>query len=359
MNDPFDFHAQYLDPDVQRRVREYLDTHDTRPLHVDLDLTTACNYRCPHCGDLARSQLNRGGLDADTLHELVEDFETLGVRQVSLIGGGEPMASPHFVEVVRALHGRGIRVGVVTNGCLIDRAIASEIAGHCAWVRISLDAATAATYDAVHRPPPGITIHTVLENLTALVEGMPGRVGLSYLVTNRTVCEMAAAAALARERGCSYIRFRPVQHPLSGAVLPVRDRAELARQLAACRTLANDRFIVSEGDAFDPSGETTYGGFAQPKCYTRCHAQAFGTVITGTGSVYVCSKWRGDEDNEIGNVNETRLVHIWHGRRRRDVLARLDPSRKCARVFCQAHVYNEALHRALSPQAVCVAGCGR
>ncbi|NUM55872.1 MAG: radical SAM protein [Candidatus Hydrogenedentes bacterium] len=352
MDDPFDAQARFDTPEVQDRLQEYLQYGDTRPLQVDLDITTECNYRCTFCGDLARGQLNRGGLNATQLLALLDDMHALGVRDVSLIGGGEPTASPHFCMVIEGLRTRGIRVGVVTNGSLITDVIADCIADTCSWIRISLDAGSRDTYGALHHPPEGITLDTVVSRVSRLARRMPGRVGISFLVMNRNVGEIEAAARIARGCGCSYIRIRPAQHPMTGRVLPIRDADELRRQLDLTSAYATKDFLVSVGDTWAAAGDYPNESL-QRKEYFRCHAQAFGTTIAGTGAVFVCSKWRGEAKWEIGNVRHTRLTEIWSSEQRRTVLAKLNPSRVCSNVYCQAHVYNELLDR-LAAVEICV-----
>lgn len=343
MGDPFDLQSLFSQAEVQERVAAYLRTGDTYPIHIDWDITTNCEYRCAHCGDLARHGLNHGGPGIETLLSLVEEMQSLGVRDVSLIGGGEPTSSPHLVAVAKALKAAGIRVGVVSNGSRIDGPMAAGIAAHCDWVRVSLDAASPEMYESLHRPPAGVTLSKVMENVGRLARLMPGRVGVSYLVLVKNVMEMAAAAGAARRCGCAYIRFRPAQHPLTGAFLPIRDKEGLARQLQQCMAQDTDGFSVSVAETLVEEDRPDCGDVRQEKRYRRCHAQAFGTVIAGTGSVYVCSKWRGDGESELGNVTTARLADIWNGARRRSVVSRLDPQCKCASVFCQAHAYNAVL----------------
>lgn len=342
MLNPFDCDAIYATHDVQSRVRDYLQWKDTTPIHADLDITTACNYQCPHCGDLARKQLNRGGMNQETLSSVIEDFQSLNVKDVSLIGGGEPLASPHFEMVIRELARRRIRVGVVTNGSLISPTIAASIHQYCAWVRVSLDAATSETYTATHKPNVRNAYSVVLDNIAQLTSAMPGKIGVSFLVMNRNVSEIAAATLLARDLGCAYIRLRIGQHPTTGVFIRIQDRAELAKQVNASIELRTESFAVSIGDSLD-GYRCNDSIIAQLKNYSRCHVQAFGLTITGTGAVHICSRWRGDQSTEIGNVVHERLSNIWFGNRRKDVVEGLNPGHKCSDAYCQAHRYNELI----------------
>lgn len=346
-----DFIGAFFRPALRDRIETYVARGDTRPFRVDLDLTTQCNYGCPHCGDLARGLLNRGGMPLPMVERLVGDLAKLGVTEVSLIGGGEPTASPVFDEAVRMLARAGMQIGLTTNGSLMPPSRVTLIAETCAWVRISLDAATPAVYDRVHRPEGAVTFAQVCENLAALCRAMPGRAGVAFLIMKANAHEVAAAAHLVRSLGAAYIRYRQVQHPVTGRYLPVADAAAVKQHLADAQALAGPGFAVSLGETLEAQLDTgVWAG--QPKPYRRCHAQAFSPTIAGDGKVYVCSKWRGAAWACIGDLREEPMTAIWRGRRRQEVLARLDPAIACADVYCHAHPHNTVLEEMRAGRAL-------
>ena len=90
------------------------------PLSVNLDVTTACNYRCDHCVDM--DILNTGiRYDHEKLKSSLTTLIDKGLRSVIIIGGGEPTVYPGFADIVRHLKARDIKIGVVTNGSRMDR----------------------------------------------------------------------------------------------------------------------------------------------------------------------------------------------------------------------------------------------
>ena len=312
-------------------------------MHVDLDLTSDCNFRCRHCGDLARGLLNHGGLPRNIIEALLDDLQTLAVYEVALIGGGEPTVSAHFADTVRGLHERGIRCGVVTNGsCISDAALAAMQKG-CEWVRVSLDAATEDTYRKVHKPKGDVGFANVAENIERMIAAMGRRVGVSFLITALNAHEIHAATQLAKAWGAAYMRIRPMQHPRTGrpVILPRLD--QLNNQLASAAACGDEQFVVSLGDAIGDLG----GASLQPKDYRSCHAQAFGATIAGDGRVYVCSKWRGEVWACVGDLKYERFTALWNGPRRKAVLDVLSPAVACTHVYCHAHPLNLMLSRRL------------
>ena len=90
-------------------------------------LTGCCNLACRFCGQ------HKGMLacdDGDTVtfddwlrvgEELRHEAAAGGSAPQVMLWGGEPLLWPRFSELARELYGAGIRLGVVTNGTLIDR----------------------------------------------------------------------------------------------------------------------------------------------------------------------------------------------------------------------------------------------
>lgn len=96
---------------------------------VHLQITRNCNLRCWFCG-----QWGRHGFFSDAsgremqlenwmkvIDELVEYRAQSGISPFVMVWGGEPLVSPYFDTIVETLHEKEFRVGMVTNGVLIDR----------------------------------------------------------------------------------------------------------------------------------------------------------------------------------------------------------------------------------------------
>ena len=85
------------------------------PISINLDLTTACNYRCDHCidWDILNTKHRH---DEETLRSSICTMVERGLRSVILIGGGEPTIYPGFADFVRFLKDLELQVAVVSNG---------------------------------------------------------------------------------------------------------------------------------------------------------------------------------------------------------------------------------------------------
>ncbi len=79
-------------------------------------LTTnrTCNNRCKWC--YAKNTLdNKTFMDIGETKLMVDALVRRGVKNIILIGG-EPTIYPHFIELVKYIHQKGIRVSIATNG---------------------------------------------------------------------------------------------------------------------------------------------------------------------------------------------------------------------------------------------------
>jgi AdoMet-dependent heme synthase len=115
---------------------------------------TLCNLACRHCFNSSGPRNPwLGSLDVATVVRYIDEAEALGVRELYFTGG-EPFLHPDLVQMVEAALAVA-PVTVLTNGTLIDEALAARlarIAGAARYsleIRISLDAPTAKENDAV------------------------------------------------------------------------------------------------------------------------------------------------------------------------------------------------------------------
>ena len=125
---------------------------DQAPVSINLDLTTACNFKCTHCIDW--DILNSGvRLDMQALRLSLERMARNGLRSVILIGGGEPTIHPGFVELVGTLKELELQVAVVSNGSRGDRLLeVAPLLTHGDWIRLSLDSGSNELFEAMHLP---------------------------------------------------------------------------------------------------------------------------------------------------------------------------------------------------------------
>lgn len=120
------------------------------PVVIELDMTSFCDFGCPEC--ISADVLGVARLSRGRLLDLAREMAEAGVRAVILTGGGEPLRHHAAREVIARLQEVGIAVGMITNGYLLAN-VPVDVIAEMAWIRVSLDAATAGTF-ALMRPHP-------------------------------------------------------------------------------------------------------------------------------------------------------------------------------------------------------------
>jgi MoaA/NifB/PqqE/SkfB family radical SAM enzyme len=176
---------------VNRR-REVL---DYGPPNIFLETASPCNLRCPMCPTGAKMVTRRGGfMHPDLARKFVEEIRHRP-EQVGLWLAGEPLLSPHLVEIVRIMATKDLPTRIHTNATRLTRERSRAlIEAGLRWISFSLDGVTreqhermraGSDYDQtlanireflrVKREIGAGTPHVVIQNLVPWRDGMdPG-----------------------------------------------------------------------------------------------------------------------------------------------------------------------------------------
>lgn len=160
------------------------------PRRVALAYDRSCNLRCPSCrtGPIMSGRDRQRSLDELADRVVLPLLERAQVAHIT--GSGDPFGSPHYRRVLRALTPARfphLVVDMMTNGMLLDAGVwdgeLKHLHGRMREIAVSLDGATAATYDQLR---PGGDFATVCANLAHLARAR--RAGeLDRLVVNMVV----------------------------------------------------------------------------------------------------------------------------------------------------------------------------
>src|SRR3954470_9653734 len=194
------------------------------PGHLQVEVSGACNLRCRMCLVRYAPAVGRreGALAYEDFLALVDSLPNL--RRLTLQGLGEPLLSPHLLEMIRYAAARGVHVGFNTNGVLLTRGVSrSLVAAGTSHVHVSLDGATAATYEDVRHgtglaPRPG-QFERVVANLGALLAARGTarrpRVIVVFVAMRRNVGELEALVDLAAGLGVDEVWVQNLSHVFS------------------------------------------------------------------------------------------------------------------------------------------------
>jgi MoaA/NifB/PqqE/SkfB family radical SAM enzyme len=147
------------------------------PEIVQIESTNICNARCVFCprDEMLRKQ---GVMDEALYRKVVDECAALGIPHVRLHNFGEPFVDRHLAEKVAYAKQRGIaEVGVISNGSLIDEAVARRvIESGLDAINISVDASGREVFE---RTRVGLKYDEVIANIERLVR-IRGELGRTH-----------------------------------------------------------------------------------------------------------------------------------------------------------------------------------
>jgi MoaA/NifB/PqqE/SkfB family radical SAM enzyme len=267
------------------------------PVTLELDPTLVCNDRCPRCVH-AFAHSHRF-LSLAQVHRILDEAASLGVRGLTLSGGGEPLCHPNIHQLLTAIQRAPFSAGLITNGGLIrGPALANAIVHAFDWVRVSLDAATEPQFRSV-RGIRGLDRRIeALRQLEAARRAAGSRceLGVSFLTSADVKADILPAVAIVRDLGFDYIQFKPKiswsedQHhrsqglPQSGVFDEVIK--SLAYESSSFRVLVSGKKYASEAMCQDVNysafhsayfiasvGPNVRGSEVRPTLYLDCSAK--------------------------------------------------------------------------------------
>lgn len=119
------------------------------PLVISWNMTLRCNLKCAHC------YINAEGAKTSTVNELSTDAAKMLIHQIIevckpllILSGGEPLLRDDIYEIIKYGADRGLRMGMGSNGMLIDDEVARKLKEAGMWtVAISLDSSIPERHD--------------------------------------------------------------------------------------------------------------------------------------------------------------------------------------------------------------------
>ena len=117
------------------------------PLVVSWNVTRKCNLKCSHCYINATKEELKGELTTKEAKQLMDQIAEVS-RPLLILSGGEPMLRQDIYELIRYGASKGFRMGLGSNGSLIDDEAAKKLkdAG-IKTVSISLDSSIPEKHD--------------------------------------------------------------------------------------------------------------------------------------------------------------------------------------------------------------------
>jgi radical SAM protein with 4Fe4S-binding SPASM domain len=272
-----------------------------------------CNFHSPNETQFYDRFSYRDSIPTDRCMSLLREFRKEGGRAVTFCGSGECTIHPGYAAISADARAAGLRIGLITNGSMLHLpALAECVAATHAWVRIGMNAGTAATFARIthHTPETFDRLLGAIRGLREAAADPEFRIGLNFVITTGNYQEIEPAAELARVAGAHYIRYEPEFYTALGHASIGDVMEEIKVSLARIAVLANDSFEVSipklDRGPMDLT-TTVEGDFA------RCHYSRFVTAVGADGNLYPCPQVHLNERYRIGNVIEDGYAAVLDG----------------------------------------------
>jgi wyosine [tRNA(Phe)-imidazoG37] synthetase (radical SAM superfamily) len=370
-----DFSAKLRQASVIERLKSYIqwrrncdktgETHpipEFGPLSINLDLTTACNFACPHCVD--SGIINTGEyLDVDTVKSSLDALQSQGLLSVILLGGGEPTLHRDFEEIVRYIKSKKLQLGIVTNGTRLKRVEkVADVLEEKDWLRISIDAARQETFSKSHRPKSGVTLADILHKAQQVKRKNPIiSMGYSFVIVWEgiqvggqqlfaNINEIPQAVQLAGDFAFDYISFKPCLLKLGVSQKEsLFDPPDIEREkkviedirlnLAKARNMAAGKVKILESLNLKALIDRKVHGLKrQPH---MCHVQSFRAVLSPAG-IFHCPAFRGNPKAKLsdhsGYLEGKPLQETFRNLTRS--IEHFDAEKECAVIACFYHHVN-------------------
>jgi radical SAM protein with 4Fe4S-binding SPASM domain len=326
------------------------------PRELQLEVTGACNLRCPMCLVSHRAALSRStAVTFETFRELVDGLP--GLERITLQGLGEPLLCPDLVPMVAFASARGIRVGFNSNGLLLTRARAEElVAAGLGWLHVSVDSPEAATYAGIRR---GGELDRLEPNVRALVEVVRAagarapEICLVAVAMRRTLGQLHDLVRLARDWGVGRLWVQGLSHSFADAdpaagYAGLRDFVaeealwsddappETAAVMEGARRLA-ERLGV-ELRLPSPPRPLPAREPGRPGCDWPWRS----AYVTHRGEVQPCCMVMGADRATLGTLGERGFAEIWDGEEYhgfREALLTDEPPEVCRGCSAYRHVF--------------------
>lgn len=319
----------------------------TAPIYIRLKPTNICNQHCSYCtygsGDTTQKTQNRDNIVHSNMipwekfKEIVRDMGKMGVKAVTLSGGGEPLTYPNILDAVKLIKSYNIDLSLISNGMLLKDELAEEFCS-AKWVRISFDHPEAEGYMKI-RNVSEKAFQQVCDNIRSFSKNKKSScvLGINFVISKANYDKVYQAALFLKELGVNNVKFAALVSDKKGYHLDIKD--EVIMQIHRAKIgLENDSFQIInnyESDWMDKNFTK------QP--FKTCYSCRMITTIAADQCVYLCHTRAYDSGAMLGSIKEQSFQEMWFSKVTNDRLNNLDPQAEC-RNYCAYQDRNQMMN---------------
>jgi radical SAM protein with 4Fe4S-binding SPASM domain len=301
------------------------------PTYMQIEPVGQCNLRCQMCPIQFRKDGPPYGPAAfmkdDVFRRIIDGSP--GLAELHLQGLGEPMMHPRFFDMVSYAAGKGIKVSTNTNLTLLNPARAEKcVDSGLDYIHVSLDGATAATYERIRLRA---RFDVVLRNLGYLLaareksaEGTP-HLRLVTVVMRQNLHELPGIVRLAGRFKIPALFVQHLAHDFQESGLPAH--------YAPMRAFVQEQTLLGEDPErvrrfFDEASRAAAAlgvDLRLPRTSVREHAPGVpgpdrcdwpwkGPYISYQGYAMPCCMVATPDRIQLGDIGKEGVERVWNGK---------------------------------------------
>lgn len=302
----------------------------TAPIYVRLKPTNICNHKCYYCSYADEALGLRDGVNRkdeipwEKMQEIINNFGEIGVKAITLSGGGEPLVYPKIKETMRLILKNNIDLSIITNGNLLKDETA-EILANAKWVRISFDSANKETYSRIR----GICLNAfdeVCNNIKnfAKIKSKDCELGVNFVINHENADQVYNMAKMLSGLGANHIKYTArITKDLDEYHKPFKESViEQIHRAKADFTRPGFSVINKYEDDFEFS--TVF-----KRVYSKCYIKEFITVVAADCKVYFCHDKAYVTSGAVGDLKNTSFKELWFSNEVQERYKNFDAKKEC------------------------------
>ena len=277
---------------------------DSNPLALIAELTHRCPLHCVYCSNPLELQTRTNELSTEIWSRVFKEAAEAGVLQADFTGG-EPLARPDIVALVRAARSAGLYVNLITSGLPLDETkLASLVAAGLDHIQLSFQGAREETGNEIS----GTKSHAQKLRVLDWLRQHRVAVTLNFVIHSRNIDQLEEMLALAESSCATRIEFANVQYygwafANRENLLPTRpqlDQSLILIKSAQVRLQGRIRIEYVVPDYYAKYPKPCMGGWGRKLM-----------LITPSGDALPCHAAQVIPGLSFENVKDRSLREIW------------------------------------------------
>jgi pyrroloquinoline quinone biosynthesis protein E len=274
------------------------------PLALIAELTHRCPLHCVYCSNPLELKARADELSTEVWSRVFREAAEAGVLQIDFTGG-EPLARPDIVELVRAAREAGLYVNLITSGLPLDEVRLDELVqAGLDHIQLSFQGASEESANEIS----GTKAHAQKIRVLGWLKQRRVALTLNFVIHRRNIDQLAEMLALAESSSASRIEFANVQYygwafANRENLLPTREQLDrsvelLKRAGERLRGKIHVEFVVPDYYAKYP--KACMGGWGQKLM-----------LVTPNGDALPCHAAQIIPGLHFDNLKDRSLLEIW------------------------------------------------